>query len=25
VQKNALGSMSIPIYLGETFAVWTRS
>jgi SAM-dependent methyltransferase len=25
VQKNTLGSMSIPIYLGETFAVWRRS
>ena len=25
VQQNALGSLSIPIYLGETFAVWTRS
>ncbi len=25
VQRNALGNVNIPIYLGETFAVWTRS
>jgi SAM-dependent methyltransferase len=25
VQHNALGNVSLPIYLGETFAVWTRS
>jgi len=24
VEDNALGSLSIPVYLGETFAVWTR-
>jgi SAM-dependent methyltransferase len=25
VQQNFLGSLSIPIFLGETFAIWTRS
>jgi 2-polyprenyl-3-methyl-5-hydroxy-6-metoxy-1,4-benzoquinol methylase len=25
VQRNLLGNVNIPIYLGETFVVWTRS
>jgi SAM-dependent methyltransferase len=25
VQKNVLGSMCIPVYLGETFVVWVRT